>query len=104
MEQSGGGPLRTGTCHRTQLVARFGSDYELLRSFIPRKTDKQIRKKYRLLLRHRSRRIEKMEQEIGRARRKAYFDSQLLEDTDGHSSSRSPSPSPSCDLSPQSLP
>jgi len=40
-----------------QLVARFGSDYHLLGSFLPAKTEKQIRKRYRLLLRYRSCRL-----------------------------------------------
>lgn len=44
-----------------QLVASFGSDYALLRSFLPKKTEKQIKKKYRLLLRYRSQRLDRLE-------------------------------------------
>ena len=84
------------------LVASFGSDYALLGSFLPRKTEKQIRKKYRQLLRYRPQRLDKLEKEILVAKRKAYFD-QLLEEEEPSSSVGSRSRSPSLDELQQSL-
>jgi hypothetical protein len=51
-------------------VARFGNDYKLLATFLPRKTDKQIRKRYRYLIRYRHEKLSKIEQEIFMTRRK----------------------------------
>jgi hypothetical protein len=79
-------------------VVRFGSDYDLLGSFLPRKTQKQIRKRYRYILAHRGERLEKMEEDLRTQRRKAYFDQQLEDNEHSFTSS-----SPSLDLSPQSL-
>ena len=62
------------------LVASYGNDYSLLRSFLPGKNEKQIRKKYRQLLRYRSGRLDRLEKEISMARRKDYFDRVLQED------------------------
>ena len=62
------------------LVASYGTDYALLRSFLPRKTEKQIRKKYRQLLRYRSDRLDRLEKEIAMARKKDYFDRVLQEE------------------------
>ena len=62
------------------LVASYGTDYVLLRSFLPRKTEKQLRKKYRQLLRYRSDRLDHLEREIATARRKDYFDRVLQEE------------------------
>ena len=63
------------------LVASYGTDYGLLRSFLPRKTEKQLRKKYRQLLRYRSDRLDHLEREIATARRKDYFERVLQEET-----------------------
>jgi len=70
----------------------------LLGSFLPRKTQKQIRKRYRFLLAYRREKLEKMEEDLRTQRRKAYFDQQL-EDNEQSSTSGSPS----LDLLPQSL-
>lgn len=86
-----------------RLVASYGTDYALLRSFLPRKTEKQIKKKYRQLLRYRSDRLDRLEREIFSARKKSYFD-QLLQDSDQSSSLGSRSSSPLLDESHQSLP
>ena len=75
-----------------QLVARFGSDYRLLGSFLPAKSQKQIRKRHRLLLRYRSCRLERLEKEITAARRKNSFD-QILQECELSSSVGSHSPS-----------
>ncbi len=84
------------------LVASYGSDYSLLGSFLPRKTEKQIRKKYRQLLRYRSDRLDRLEKEIISAKKKAYFDQLLGQDYDLSSSVGSRSPS--LDECTQSLP
>lgn len=75
------------------LAACYGSDYSLLGSFLPRKTEKQIRKKYRHLLRYRSDRLDRLEKQIETAKRKAYFDQMMQDDfTSSEAESRSPSP------------
>jgi|JI9StandDraft_1071089.scaffolds.fasta_scaffold577980_1 hypothetical protein len=84
------------------LAASFGSDYSLLGSFLPRKTEKQIRKKYRHLLRYRPQRLDRLEKEILVSKRKAYFD-RLLEEEERSSSAGSRSRSPSPDEHQQSL-
>lgn len=85
------------------LVACYGTDYALLRSFLPKKTEKQIRKRYRQLLRYRSDRLDRLEKQIFVARKKSYFD-QLLQDEERSSSLGSCSSSPLPDESHQSLP
>ena len=62
------------------LFARFGTDYPLLGSFLPRKTQKQLRKKCRQMLRYRVDRLHRLEQEIAEAKRKSYFDQMLQSD------------------------
>ena len=84
------------------LVACYGSDYSLLGSFLPRKTQKQIKKKYRQMLRFRSDRLDRLEREIANAKKKAYFDQLLASDVELSSSSSSPRSS-SPDESSQSL-
>ena len=83
-----------------RLVACYGNDYSLLRSLMQPKTEKQIRKKYRQLLRDRSGRLDRLEREVAEARRKEYFD-QLLQDDLSWSSQSSRSQLP--DESLQSL-
>jgi hypothetical protein len=68
-----------------QLVACYGSDFCLLGSFLPSKSQKQIRKKYRQLLRYRSDRLDRLEKEILTARKKAYFDQLLQEEVSSSS-------------------
>jgi hypothetical protein len=101
MDEKGRRPLRTSINGYIQLAARFGSDYKLLGSFLPRKTEKQLRKRYRYLLRYCRERLEKMEKEIITARRKNFFDHNYLQDTDSSCSQEVSSPLP--DLSVQSL-
>lgn len=83
-----------------QLVVRFGSDYKLLGSFLPHKTDRQLRKRYRYLMRYCREKVERMEMQARRSYRKDFFDQDYLQETE--SSAQEPRPS-SADLSPQSL-
>ncbi len=84
-----------------QLIVRFGSDYKLLGSFLPKKTERQLRKRYRYLCQYSRGRLEKMERELTTSRRKDYFDHNYLQETDSSCSQEVHSPLP--DLSHQSL-
>lgn len=83
-----------------QLVARFGSDFKLLGSFLPKKTDKQLRKRYRYVMRYGRHRLDKLERQLLSSRRKEFFDQNYLHDTESDSSEASCS---SPDLYHQSL-
>lgn len=64
-----------------QLVARFGSDFKLLGSFLPKKTDKQLRKRHRYVMRYGRHRLDKLERQLLSERRKEFFDQNYLHDT-----------------------
>lgn len=80
------------------LFARFGTDYPLLGSFLPRKTQKQLRKKCRQMLRYRVARLHRLEQEISEAKRKSYFDQMLQSDLSSSISEERSSHNDSCGL------
>ena len=74
--------IRDPTLRRTlltiQLIVRFGTDFTLLEEYFPHKTRKQIKKKYKHIFEHRQRKLNKIENEFQKERRKSFFDEEIL--------------------------
>jgi hypothetical protein len=67
MDQRGGvDALRCTLSHFIQLIVKFGSDFTLLHSYFPKKTRKQIKKKYREIFETKEKKMKKIENEFER--------------------------------------
>jgi hypothetical protein len=66
--------LRCTLSYFIQLIVKFGSDFTLLHSYFPKKTRKQIKKKYREIFETKERKMKKIENDFERERRKSFFE------------------------------